>query len=276
MFYRRVLDRWLGVLLSLIGIVATLWLGATGQLALYIHPRYFVFTMVMAGVAAVLALAAFALVPAGPPHGHGHSDRHDDDGHSDRHDDDGHSGGHYGGARNHRRKWLGAAGSTVIVAAAVVGLLILPPSTLSTATVTQRDLNGAASTLSRDDTIQLVGADYTTFSMKDWVSLLRQGVDEEFLAGKTATVTGFVTPDKSDPDNVFFVARFVVTCCAVDAQPIGLPVYSPGWQDRFKTDSWVSVSSGFRTNPSQSSDERLAMVPDTITPVPEPESPYVY
>lgn len=267
MFYRRLLDRWLGVLLSLIGIVATLWLGTTGQLALYIHPRYFVFTMVMAGIAAVLALAAFALVPGGPHEhedsaGHGH-----EDGHEDGHDD---------GARNRRRKWLRTAGSTVIVAAAVVGLLILPPSTLSTATVSQRDLNGSASTLSRSETIQLVGADYTTFTMKDWVSLLRQGVGEEFLAGKTATITGFVTPDKSDPDNVFFVARFVVTCCAVDAQPIGIPVYYPGWQDRFETDSWVTVSSGFRTNPSQTSDEPLAMVPDTITPVPEPESPYVY
>lgn len=258
MFYRRLLDRWLGVMLSLIGVVATLWLGFTGQLALYIHPRYFVFTMIMAVIAAVLALAAFALVPRGPhPHSHEHADGH---------------------AHARQRRWrrLGAAGSTLIVAAAVAGLLILPPATLSTATVNQRDLNGAASTLSRDEAIELVGADSTTFTMKDWVSLLRQGVGEEFLAGKTATVTGFVTPDKSDPENVFFAARFVLTCCAVDAQPIGLPVYSPGWQDRFETDSWVMVSGGFKTNPSQMSDQALVMVPDSITAVPQPDSPYVY
>jgi uncharacterized repeat protein (TIGR03943 family) len=265
MFYRRLLERWIGVLLSIIGIVATLWLGYTGQLALYIHPRYFVFTVVMAVIAGVLALAAFALVPGGP-----HADGH------------GHAGGPHADGHGHadagNRRWgrLGAAGSTLIAAAAVVGLLVLPPSTLSTATVTQRDLNGSASTLSRSDPVNLVGADYTTFTMKDWISLLRQGVGEDYLAGKTATVTGFVTPDKSDPENVFFAARFVVTCCAVDAQPIGLPVYSPGWQDRFETDSWVTVSGGFRTNPSQTSDEALVMVPDSITPVPKPDSPYVY
>lgn len=260
MFYRRLLDRWIGVVLSTIGIVATLWLGFTGQLALYIHPRYFVFTIVMAVIAGVLALSAFALVPAGPrADGHGHAEGH---GHADA------------GSRHWRG--LGAAGSTLIAAAAVVGLLVLPPSTLSTATVTQRDLNGSASTLSRSDAVDLMGADYTTFTMKDWISLLRQGVGEEFLTGKTATVTGFVTPDKSDPENVFFAARFVVTCCAVDAQPIGLPVYSPGWQDRFETDSWVTVSGGFRTNPSQISKEALVMVPDSIAPVPEPDSPYVY
>lgn len=256
MFYRRLLDRWLGVLLSIIGVVATLWLGFTGQLALYIHPRYFVFTIIMALIAGVLALAALVLVPGGAA---AHPDEH---GHAD--------------AGNRRWRRLGAAGSTLIAAAAVVGLLILPPSTLSTATVTQRDLNGSASTLSRDEAVELVGADYTTFSMKDWISLLRQGVGEEYLTGKTATVTGFVTPDKSDPENVFFAARFVVTCCAVDAQPIGLPVYSPGWQDRFDTDSWVTVSGGFRTNPSRMSDEVLVMVPDSITSVPKPDSPYVY
>lgn len=256
MSYRRLLDRWRGVLLSIIGVVATLWLGVTGQLALYIHPRYFGFTIVMAVIAGVLALAAFALVPAGAAalaDGHGHAE-----------------------AGKRHWSWLGPAGSTLILAAAVVGLLVLPPSTLSSATVTQRDLNGSASTLSQSDAVDLVGADYTTFTMKDWISLLRQGGGEEFLTGKTATVTGFVTPDKSDPENVFFAARFVVTCCAVDAQPIGLPVYSPGWQDRFETDSWVTVSGGFRTNPSQISDEALVMVPDSIAPVPEPDSPYVY
>lgn len=256
MFYRRLLDRWLGVLLSIIGVVATLWLGFTGQLALYIHPRYFVFTIIMALIAGVLALAAFVVVPgaaAAHPDEHGHAD-----------------------AGNRRWRRLGATGSTLICAAAVAGLLILPPSTLSTATVTQRDLNGSASTLTRDEAVELVGADYTTFTMKDWISLLRQGVGVEYLTGKTATVTGFVTPDKSDPENVFFAARFVVTCCAVDAQPIGLPIYSPGWQDRFDTDSWVTVSGGFQTNPSRMSDEVLVMVPDSIASVPEPDSPYVY
>jgi len=269
MFYRRLLDRWLGVLLSIIGVVATLWLGFTGQLALYIHPRYFVFTIIMAVVAGLLALAAFALVPAGAhphaeAHAHGHSPAEGDAGPGNRH------------SGNRHWKLLGTAGSTLIAAAAVVGLLILPPSTLSSATVTQRDLNGSASALSENEAVELVGADYAAFTMKDWISLLRQGVGEEFLAGKTATVTGFVTPDKSDPENVFFAARFVVTCCAVDAQPIGLPVYAPGWQDRFETDSWVTVSGGFRTNPSQASDEALVMVPDSIAPVPEPDSPYVY
>ena len=142
MFYRRLLDRWLGVLLSIIGVVATLWLGFTGQLALYIHPRYFVFTIVMAVIAGVTGAGRVRPGSRRPRDGahaatvraHGHADGHAD-----------------AGNRHWRR--LGTAGSTLIAAAAVVGLLVLPPSTLSSATVTQRDLNGSASTLSRDEAV---------------------------------------------------------------------------------------------------------------------------
>src|SRR3977135_2018881 len=113
MLIRRLVGHWQGVVLSLIGLIATIWLGLTGQLALYIHPRYFVFTIIMAVIAAALALAAFALDPATP-------DEHDPP-----------------GERRSRWGWLWPAGSALTIIAATVGLLILPPSTLTTATVAQ-------------------------------------------------------------------------------------------------------------------------------------------
>lgn len=252
MFFRRLLRRWQGVLLSLVGIVATVWLGITGQLALYIHPRYFVFTIVMAAIAATLVMAAFAIAPAP----------------ADEHDLVDESGGRWGS--------LWSAGGILIIIAATIGLLVLPPATLTTATVKQRDLNGSSSTLTQSDANKLVGGDYSAFTVRDWASLLRQGAGKEFFVGKTASVIGFVTPDKSDPEDVFYVARFVVTCCAVDAQPIGIPVYYPGWQNKFKTDSWVKITSGFDTNPSVKSDQAIALVPTTVTPTRQPDQPYVY
>ncbi len=248
--------RWQGVVLSLIGIVATLWLGLTGQLALYIHPRYFVFSVVMTVIAAVLVLAAFALGSAKvDDHEHDHADT---------------------GAGAGRWRWLWPAGSIVTITAAVVGLLVLPPSTLTTATVSQRDLNGSAATLTQLEIGKLSGGDYSAFTVRDWASLLRSGADLDFFAGKTATVTGFVTSDKNDPANVFFVARFVVTCCAVDAQPIGVPVYHPGWQDEFATDSWVTATSTFQANPDAASRVPIVLIPDAITPTEQPAQPYVY
>ncbi|TFD32544.1 TIGR03943 family protein [Cryobacterium sp. TMT1-62] len=254
MSFRRLLRRWQGALLSIVGIVATVCLGVSGQLGLYIHPRYFVFTMVMAVIAAALVVAAFALLPAAED-GHEHELPEDDGG---------------------RWAWLWPAGSILIIVAATVGLLVLPPATLTTATVAKRDLNGSTSLITQKEASDLVGGDYSTFTVRDWSSLLRQGAGEDFFADKTATVTGFVTPDTSDPENVFFVARFVVSCCAVDAQPVGIPVYYPGWQDEFPTDSWVAIESGFNTNPSIRSDETIALVPSEITPTDQPAQPYVY
>lgn len=259
MVIRRLVGHWQGVVLSLIGLIATIWLGLTGQLALYIHPRYFVFTIIMAVIAAVLALAAFALDPATP-------DEHDQE-----HEHE-HANAESGGSR---WGWLWPVGSVLTVIGAVVALLILPPSTLTTATVARRDLNGSASALTLKAPALPSKGDYSAFTVRDWASLLRSGAGQDFFADKTATVTGFITPDKSDP-NVFFVARFVVTCCAVDAQPIGIPVYHPGWQNEYKTDSWVTISSGFRANPNPASREAIVLIPDSIIPTTQPAQPYVY
>lgn len=251
MFIRNLIGRWQGVVLSLIGLVATLWLALTGQLALYIHPRYFLFTVAMAVIATALALASFVLVPASEG-GHSHSQ-----------------------ASQTRGAWLRPAGSILTVTAAVVGLLILPPATLTTATVAQRDLNGSASALTASTVVISGKGDYSAFTVRDWASLLHTGADLNFFTDKSATVTGFVTPDKSDPD-VFFVARFVVTCCAVDAQPVGIPVYQPGWQNKYPTDSWVTISSDFHANPNPASPEKIVLIPGSITPTSEPAQPYVY
>lgn len=266
MVIRRLVGRWQGVVLSLIGLVATIWLGLTGQLALYIHPRYFVFTVIMAVIAGVLALAAFALVPgAGDAPDGGHTHAHEHDGDAPDGDD----------AHRSRWGWLRPAGSVLTIIAAVVALLILPPSTLTTATVAQRDLNGSASALTLKTPALPGKGDYSSFTVRDWASLLRSGAGQDFFADKTATVTGFISADTTDP-NLFFVTRFVVTCCAVDAQPIGVPVYHPGWQNEFKTDSWVTVTSSFRANPNPASREAIVLMPDSIKPTTQPAQPYVY
>ena len=84
----------------LVGAVATLWLAATGKLTLYIHPRYTVFTVVMASAAVILVLAAFAVLPGRREDDHHHHD-HDHDAHPSQPD----AGliircaAHHGGAR---------------------------------------------------------------------------------------------------------------------------------------------------------------------------------
>jgi uncharacterized repeat protein (TIGR03943 family) len=255
----RLVSRWQGVALSLIGIVSITWLATTGQLGLYVHPRYFVFTVIMAVLGGVLTIAAFAVSPE-------HDDHDDEDGQVT-----------FAPAR---RPWspLLAGAAIVAVAIAFVALVIIPPATLTTATVENRDLNSSVSggTDASASTIDLAGADMTTLTLRDWAGLLRQGSGSEFVVGKQTTLSGFVTADPSDPENVFYLTRFVITCCAVDAQPIGVPVYSPGWESKYPVDGWVEAKGTFELNPSALSVEGVVIANPEVTAIDQPAEPYAY
>ncbi|MDJ0350496.1 TIGR03943 family protein [Cryobacterium sp. PH29-G1] len=234
-------------MLSLVVVVVTLWLGLNDELGLYIHPRYFVFTIVMALVGLVLVSAGFVR------------------------------------RRSFEVEDAGRLATTLtgtgIVLLLVMGvaIVVVPPTTLTSATATQREVNSGGLGTDADQTAALIGAgDFEELSVREWVSLLAQSTDPAFYADKTARVTGFVTPDAQDPDNVFYVARFVVTCCAVDAQPIGVPVYLPGWQAEYEIDDWVQVTGRFDPSVSAAATDPLALTPVEILPVDQPNDPYVY
>jgi uncharacterized repeat protein (TIGR03943 family) len=279
---REFLRRWQGVILAAIGVVATLWLAATGRLGFYIHPRYFVFTVVMAVIAVVFVVAAFAVVPllrrratdaAGPTPdgGHdGHAHQYDEHGHDHDHPDRDADAPDAGPAASARRR-LGTAAGVAIVAGTALALLVLPPATLTTATAENRELNAAA--VGPDSAApDLVGGDTSSFTVKDWALILRQNPDPADFTDPVE-VTGFVLPSPDDED-VFYVARFTVTCCAVDAQPVGVPVHLPGWQDRFDADDWVVANGRLGDDPAGGASPVL--LPDVVEPTEQPEQPYVF
>ncbi|WP_233549150.1 TIGR03943 family putative permease subunit [Clavibacter lycopersici] len=257
-----------GLVLLAACIVSTLWLTITGQLGLYIHPRYFVFTGIMAVVGLVATVAGFALRPAEA------AEEHD-------HDHGSAALGDLAAEPAAGRAPLRARASRVAVAAVVtitvVAVLVLPPRTLTNSTVTQRALNSSSVASDAAPDQELLGtSDFSTLSVKDWSQLLAQTTDPTFFTSKSVDITGFVSADPDDPDDVFYVTRFVVTCCAVDAQPVGVPVYQPGWKSTLQTDEWVEVTGPFASNPSAKSRQPLAVMPQTVTPVDQPADPYVY
>ncbi|MBD5380506.1 TIGR03943 family putative permease subunit [Clavibacter sepedonicus] len=254
-----------GLVLLAACIVSTLWLTITGQLGLYIHPRYFVFTAIMAVIGLVATVAGFALRPADAAEEHDHD----------------HGSPAPGDPAAARRSSLRARASRVAVAAVVtitvVAVLVLPPRTLTQSTVTQRALNSSSVASDAAPDQELLGtSDFSTLGVKDWSQLLAQTTDPTFFTSKSVDITGFVSADPDDPDDVFYVTRFVVTCCAVDAQPVGVPVYQPGWASTLQTDEWVRVTGPFASNPSAKSRQPLAVMPQGVEPVDQPADPYVY
>ncbi len=310
------LSNYRGLGLVLLTAIVALWLAATSQLDLYIHPRYILFTAGLSAIAVVMVLfgGKYAGVPddaridalSDSPSGALSRDNPDDktNAHPDvnsggiRYDQDAkglHGGGTAGKRalrllrlsrifrtfRTHRTwparlRWLAAAAVCIFGSLA---LLVSKPVPLTSATATQRGINAAASpaaTARQPVSSPLFASDdYSNFTIKDWTSLLAQTDDPDFFTGKNVAVTGFVLADKNDKA-VFYVSRFVVTCCAVDARPIGLPVYAPGWQSGFKQDDWVRVTGAFVSNPSVLNPDPIAVQPDKLQKTSQPENVYDY
>lgn len=244
--------RWQGVILCVAALVATVWLGVTNQLILYIHPRYIVFTVIMAALGLALVVGSVVV-----RHNHDHED------------DD-------------KPRRLGAVlslGATVLTLGLAVGLIVVPPATLTTATADQRVVNSGS--LVTGGTSVAAAASVPAgasakFTVADWASLLRQTSDQTFYRNKAANVIGFVSVDKDDPDNIFYVTRFVITCCAVDAQPVAVPVYLPNWKNGFASGAWVHVIGSFDTDPSTSSKQPITLIPTATTKTEQPSDPYLY
>jgi len=243
---------WRGILLAGIGAVATLWLAFSGQLGLYIHPRYFAFTAVMAVIAAVVVVVALVLPRQ-------RDDEHEHEHAPDRHD----------ASRAPWRLRLAAVASAILVVATTAALLALPPATLSTSLADGRDLS--ASGIVGENAIELASADPASFTVKDWAVLIADGASGSTLQGARPQIVGFVIADPDEPESAFALARYVMTCCAVDAQPVGVRVELPGWQERFGDGAWIEVRGRFVED-----DAGWVLHADSAEPIEQPAEPYVY
>ncbi|MCS5498846.1 TIGR03943 family protein [Cnuibacter physcomitrellae] len=262
----RLASRWVGLVLVAVTAVATLWLATTGRLDLYVHPRYTVFVVVMALLALAATIAAAVLLSfRDEAHTHGHGGHgHAPDGHL--HGDD------HGGDGPHRRavtRIAVATGSAVLVAVSIAALVLAPPRTLSVSAAAARADSVVGAVQGASDP----SGDPSGYTVKDWSNLLRQGRDDEVI-GERTQLTGFVQADPDDPDS-FALSRFVITCCAVDARPTSVTVYSPGWSSSLRVGDWATVDGTFAANPSVLSMSSVALLPSSVVPVDEPLDPYL-
>lgn len=247
------LSRWTGLILCGIGVLATLALAAHGDLTLYIHPRYVVFTVLLTLVGAVLlVLAVWFSVTRREQLDH----HHDHDDHSHDHDHD----------RGPRRRPVATVTSAVLVGAAALALLVAPPAVLSA----ERALSSDAATSGGGDVAApvLVGSNPTRFSLRDWATILGAGSTASDLVGQQADVTGFLLLDPATGGAR--IGRYAVTCCTVDAQLFAVGIVRSSLPAGAENGTWVHVTGTFTDD-----DGTTVLSPDTIEEVPEPDDPYL-
>lgn len=266
---------------ALSALILVFWF--SGQLSFFIHPRYNLFTIIMTSLAVVAALASLVMsskvrprVPRPPssvPVAVGADAHHRDDGRDGDHDHD-----HGVDVPTHTLGRVTAVVAASISVVALALLVILPPATLSTVTVENRAINQAALGDTEAAFADAQGGEEATFlafTVREWAGILRQTQDPTFFQGKPVDVVGFVVADPENP-GTFFVTRFVVSCCSVDAQPVGVPVYEPGFEQLFPAESWVRVAGEFVLNPDPTSSHPLVLRPREILPTEQPREPYLF
>jgi len=244
------LKRFQGLVLVGVMSASTLWLAATGQLELYVAPKHAVFAVVMSSLGLLSVLVSAMRVTV-----HHHAEP---------------------SPRLVPRVLAGVGASVAAVVTAA--MVLLPPATLTSATAAQRDVNSTAPLADTATLDEQSAPDASTsnLSLLDWASLLRQTSDLAFYEGKTVRATGFITPDADDPSNVFYVSRFYISHCAIDAQAVGVPVYMPGWAGTYDADDWVDLEGAFDVNASTTSAQGIAVTAETVDPVAQPADPYIY
>jgi uncharacterized repeat protein (TIGR03943 family) len=120
---------------------------------------------------------------------------------------------------------------------------------------------------------QAVEGDPIDWNLLEWTTALSLRGDE--LRGEPVDVVGFVFQDERVGRDAFYVARYVITCCAADGAAAGLPVQWPDG-DTLPTNTWVRVQGTLATTTIGDGQTIPAVAADSVEPIEQPESPYLF
>jgi uncharacterized repeat protein (TIGR03943 family) len=113
-------------------------------------------------------------------------------------------------------------------------------------------------------------------SLVEWIRTLNIYPEPDAYTGQKVNLSGFIIHPPEMPNNHLAIARFIITCCAADAYPVGLPVKVPG-DDRsiYPPDKWFQVE-GSMTTETLDGKRQLVIQATSLKEIPEPASPYDY
>jgi uncharacterized repeat protein (TIGR03943 family) len=112
-------------------------------------------------------------------------------------------------------------------------------------------------------------------TLVEWVRTISAYPEPDAYKGQKADMTGFVVHAPDRPDNIFILTRFIITCCAADVYPVGLPIKIAGSRSQYPPDQWVRIE-GQADVDDNNGDRQVVIVASKVTEIPEPKNPYDY
>ncbi|MCW9679396.1 TIGR03943 family protein [Dolichospermum planctonicum UHCC 0167] len=166
-------------------------------------------------------------------------------------------------------------GSFLLLTAAILGLMITPRAFASQTALDRgvTELIGASGIQPQAFRAQVRPEER---SLVDWVRTLNVYPEPDAYTGQKVKVQGFVIHQPNVSQEYIFLARFILTCCAADAYPVGLPVQLPtSSRQQYPPDTWLEVE-GQMTTQTITQKRQLTIKADSLKKIPQPQNPYSY
>lgn len=112
-------------------------------------------------------------------------------------------------------------------------------------------------------------------SLLDWVRTLNVYPEPDAYTGQKVKLQGFVIHPPELPPEYLLLSRFVITCCAADAYPVGLPVKLLANSQVYPPDTWLEVE-GKMTTENLGRKRQLTIQASSLKQISEPQNPYDY
>ncbi len=148
-------------------------------------------------------------------------------------------------------------GSSLLLVTALMGLLF-QPSPLTSQMALQRGISENLPTTQLQTQSFRATLKPEQRSLIDWVRTINAYPEPDAYTGQKVKVSGFVVDLPSLPENYRLISRFILTCCAVDAYPVGLPVKMDQSNSVYPADTWLEIEGEMIT-------ETLPMAHQTVT-----------
>jgi uncharacterized repeat protein (TIGR03943 family) len=219
---------------------------ASGQLGLLIHPNYFVLTIV-AGFT-LLMISGMSLLKMLRRRT---------------------------GFREAHATLLPTGFTSSVLAISAVIAIFVAPRPFASQTAIQRGLQDNTLLTRVQPQAFRVQRSPETRSLIDWVRTIAVYPEPDAYNGQKVNVQGFAVHSTDLTDTYLTITRFVITCCAADVYPVGIPVKLTQRRSAFPADKWFEVKGRMITE-TLNNRRQVVIQADSLTPIAEPKNPYSY
>ncbi|HEY9705612.1 MAG TPA: TIGR03943 family protein [Allocoleopsis sp.] len=244
------LTPWLDVLAISIWGVLMLKYWLTGELRILIHPDYFwlviscAFAFIFIGI---WKTAYILLTRNNPPNND---------------------------TEQHITLFKPGLSSILLIIVAIIGLTT-SPKVFSSQTAIERGITDAISLTRSKPQAFRANLKSEERTIIDWVRTLNTYPEPDAYTGQKVKVQGFVVHSPDLPKDYLLISRFVITCCAADAYPVGLPVKLPTNQTDYPPDIWLEIQ-GKMTTENLAGKRQLTIIASSLKKIPPLPNPYEY